>query len=538
MADDPQARLAAEMARLRNAYLEHLPDELSALAALAKKLEAAPDRGMLEELQQRLHKLAGSGGTFGLAELSSEARRLEHLGKAWLGEEQPVEAALRLFSLDVAALPATLSKLDDPGMPPMNNDAPGKDDARSARLWLVHEEEKHGQELGRLLEQFGFEVSLYKDIAEAEAAAASGKPDALIVDIPNECHAMPDSPVFQGRPVLFISEQGDFAQRLRAVHMGAKGFLLKPLDVSKLVEQLEQIFEQTQQASYRVLIVDDDVALSEHYRLALSAAGMDVDVLSQPDKVIERVSEFHPDLVLMDIEMPDYKGTELAAVIRQHEGWVGLPIIYLSAETDVDEQIKAMGVGADDFLTKPISDARLVAAVKVHAERARRLADLMSKDSLTGLLKHARIKEALAIELTRSARSGKTLCVAMIDIDHFKRVNDTYGHAAGDRVIRAMAHLLKQRLRKSDLVGRYGGEEFVAVLPACDIDTAESVMNDIRERFARLMFHHKGSEFGCTFSVGIACNGQFPQSDLLVAADEALYCAKREGRNRVCAANP
>ena len=536
MAEDPQARLAAEMARLRSAYLDHLPEELAALAVLAKKLEAAQDRPVLEELQQRLHKLAGSGGTFGLAELSSQARKLEHLGKAWLGKELPDSASLRRFSMDVAALPATLSKLDDSNLPPSSNGAPGAVAGRAARLWLVHGEGKPGQEWGRLLEQFGFEVSLYGNLAEAEAAAGGGKPDALIMDIPDECREMPDSPVFRDCPVLFVSEQGGFAMRLRAVHMGAKGFLLKPLDVSKLVDQLEQIFEQAQRASYRVLIVDDDIALSAHYRLALAAAGMEVEVLNQPDKVIERVAEFHPDLVLMDIEMPDYKGTEIAAVIRQHEGWVGLPIIYLSAETDVDEQIKAMGVGADDFLTKPISDARLVAAVKVHAERARRLADLMSKDSLTGLLKHARIKEALEIELTRSERNGKSLCVAMIDIDHFKQVNDTYGHAVGDRVIRAVAHLLKQRLRKSDVVGRYGGEEFVAVLPACDIETAESVMNDIRGRFERLRFHHGESEFGCTFSVGVACNRQSLQSDLLVAADEALYRAKREGRNRVRAA--
>ncbi len=248
------------------------------------------------------------------------------------------------------------------------------------------------------------------------------------------------------------------------------------------------------------------------------------------------MAEFHPDLVLMDIEMPNYIGSELAAVLRQYEGWVGLPIIYLSAETDVDEQIKAMGVGADDFLTKPISDARLVSAIKVRAARARQLSDLMSKDSLTGLLKHARIKEELEIELARARRSGKELCAVMIDLDHFKQMNDTYGHAVGDRVIRAVAHLLKQRLRKSDMIGRYGGEEFVAVLPECDIETAEKIMNDIRERFALLRFNHEGTEFGCTFSAGIACSTQFPPSGLLVAADEAMYRAKRSGRNRVCAA--
>ena len=310
----------------------------------------------------------------------------------------------------------------------------------------------------------------------------------------------------------------------------------KPLDVAKLVDRLERMHDTVLATPHRVLIVDDDVELAEHYRLVLTANGMEVAVENHPEQVMERVATFRPELLLLDMYMPGYTGPELATVIRYRDDWLSLPIVYLSAETDFDKQIKALGHGADDFLTKPISDAQLLASVRVRVARSRQLADLMSKDSLTGLLKHARIKEEIDIELTRAQRSGKPVCVAMVDIDHFKSVNDAYGHAVGDRVLRAIAHLLRQRLRKSDGIGRYGGEEFAAVLPECNEAMAKAILEDVRERFAALRFRHEEQEFACTLSAGIACaikGERVAGGELLVAADEALYAAKHGGRNQV-----
>jgi diguanylate cyclase (GGDEF)-like protein len=328
---------------------------------------------------------------------------------------------------------------------------------------------------------------------------------------------------------------------VRAAQLGALGYFLKPLDVPRLVSRMTQIFEQQRAPAQRVLIVDDDRDLAEHYRLALLADGMDADVLQQPTSIMEKLAAYRPELVLMDMHMPDFSGPDLAGVIRQHDSWSSLPIVYLSAETDLDRQIEAMNRGADDFLTKPISDAQLVAAVRIRIERARHLDEQISRDSLTGLLKHASIKESAAIEVIRARRNGKPVSLAMLDIDHFKSVNDSYGHAVGDVVISSVAMLLRQRLRRSDVVGRYGGEEFVAVLPECDAGDAYLLMEDIRRRFASLRFSHEGKDFGCTLSVGLACSAAYPDSGgaaLLVAADEALYVAKREGRNQVREASP
>ncbi|OYY94038.1 MAG: response regulator receiver protein [Hydrogenophilales bacterium 28-61-23] len=560
MTDDKAAAVAEQLARLRNDYLARLPAELAELNSLAAGLcggeEHKPeiDRASLDELHHRLHKLAGSGGTFGLADLSASARSLEQRAKGWLAnspDKLEVEAR-HAFAAGVAALGATLAELDLPASAtptastmPASAAAPGK----YVQVWLVEDDVLLGQELVRQLESFNYQVRLFTRIGDAEHAAQSERPDMLIMDVMfeqegvNATEKLALSPDLRklACPLLFITSVDDFKSRVRAAQLGAQGYFLKPLDVPRLVSRMEQVFEQRLAPPQRVLIVDDDLDLAAHYRLALLGAGMEVEVLHQPETLIEKVSAFRPELVLMDLHMPEISGPDLAGVIRQHDNWASLPIVYLSAETDLTRQIEAMERGADDFLTKPISNAQLISAVRVRVERARQLAAQISKDSLTGLLKHASIKEAADIEVIRARRIGKPVTLAMLDIDHFKLVNDNYGHAMGDVVISSVAMLLRQRLRQSDLIGRYGGEEFAAVLPECDAEHAHRLLDDIRQRFAALRFSHEGKDFACTLSAGLVCSSQYPDNtgaELLAAADEALYAAKRGGRNQVRVAAP
>jgi len=264
-------------------------------------------------------------------------------------------------------------------------------------------------------------------------------------------------------------------------------------------------------------------------------------MLQSPQDIMQEIAAFRPELVLMDLHMPDFSGSDLAGVIRQHDQYANLPIVYLSAETDIQQQVEAMVRGADDFLTKPISDLQLVATARARITRSRQLEEKINKDSLTGLLKHASIKEAVGLEVQHSRRTAKPVTLAMLDIDHFKTVNDNYGHTMGDVVIAAVATLLRQRLRQSDILGRYGGEEFVVVLPECELENAGLLLDEIRQRFSSLHYSHEGQDFSCTISIGLACSTQYPESsgaELLVAADEALYKARHGGRNQVQQADP
>jgi diguanylate cyclase (GGDEF)-like protein len=163
----------------------------------------------------------------------------------------------------------------------------------------------------------------------------------------------------------------------------------------------------------------------------------------------------------------------------------------------------------------------------------------MTRDGLTGLMKHASIKEALQTEWDYVRRHPRPFSVVMLDIDHFKSVNDTHGHAVGDLVIAAVGTLLRQHFRDTDKLGRYGGEEFALVLPDCAAQTAERLVNGLREAFAAVQFMGGGQFFSCTLSAGAVDNQQFPSDSpeaLINRADQALYTAKRGGRNRVCLA--
>ncbi|WP_345793666.1 diguanylate cyclase [Thauera sp. JM12B12] len=565
-----QQALAEQLAKLRAAYLVRLPVELAALQALAGALQGGEgDRASLEALHQRLHKLAGSGGTFGLAALSAAARALEQRVMAWLaGALDAVDAAAcRAFATELGAL----VQLAVPGAHAEGEKETGERTAPAAvgpvahplrapgtaiSVWVMEDDAALGQQLVRQLESFNYRVRLFTRIDEAERAAQSERADMLIMDVMfeaegrNATEALADSPALRalGCPLLFITSTDDFDSRVRAARLGAVGYFLKPIDIPRLVNRMGQLLEQLSAPPQRVLVVDDDADLADHLCLVLRAAGMVAEVLRQPETIMEALAGFQPDLVLMDMHMPRYTGPELAGVIRQHDKWTGLPIVYLSAETDLARQIAAMRRGGDDFIIKPVSDAQLVAAVRVRVERARQLADQINKDSLTGLLKHASIKEVACKEIRRARRTGKPVTLAMFDIDHFKSVNDTYGHATGDLVIAALATLLRQRLRQSDHLGRYGGEEFLVVLPECSGADAQRLLDDIRRRFASLRFSHEGQNFSCSISAGHASSrpagpgdddeagAAASDAELLSAADAALYDAKRGGRNRVCAA--
>jgi len=263
-------------------------------------------------------------------------------------------------------------------------------------------------------------------------------------------------------------------------------------------------------------------------------AGLEVCRVNDPSRLLTSLSEFRLNLVLMDMQMGRYSGATLARMIRFDPEWLGLPIVYLSLEENRELQLDALSHGGDDFLTKPISDSYLQRAVLVRCYRARQLEKLASLDSLTGLLKHALAKTEIEHEYARCRRAGETTVVAMLDLDHFKRVNDLYGHRAGDMVIKGVANLLRHRLRKSDIIGRYGGEEFVVALVNCTLADARHAMESVCERLSKIVFNAGGQEFTVTLSVGLAPLNDYPTAEAAIeAADRALYERKQSGRNGV-----
>ncbi len=337
-------------------------------------------------------------------------------------------------------------------------------------------------------------------------------------------------------PTIFISFDESVESRLFAVKAGGLAYMIRPIEFTSLIEKVDSLtIQHTEGTPYRVLIIEDSKTQAKFIEQQLKNAAMITEVVTNPLEINKKLQEFQPELILMDLYMPKCTGFELTKMIRQQDSYTSIPIVYLSAEEDRDTQLYAITIGGDDFLTKPIEPDYLVAAIKARAERARTLRAEMIQDSLTGLLNHTRILEQLDLEIARAKRNDYALTFSMVDIDFFKSINDNHGHPVGDRVIKGLARLLKQRLRKTDSVGRYGGEEFAIILTQSDSDTVQPLLDDIRKGFAKLL--HQGDnalvEFTATVSIGAAeYNAKNKTAgELIQAADRALYKAKSEGRN-------
>ena len=265
------------------------------------------------------------------------------------------------------------------------------------------------------------------------------------------------------------------------------------------------------------------------------------------DVAISQVHDTAPDLILLDIMMPDMDGYEVARRIRQQEDLPYIPIIVVTARDSTEDKVTGLDAGADDYLTKPINfpelEARVRSMLRIKRlqdqleEKNRELEQLSISDGLTGLFNHRHMHELLQEEFERSGRTGEPLSVVMFDLDRFKQVNDTHGHQAGDRVLQELADILRETAREIDKLGRYGGEEFMVILPGSDAEAGRTFAERVRENVEKQQFDiHADHALHMTISAGVAT---YPADDadgprrLVHFADQALYSAKNNGRNRV-----
>lgn len=328
----------------------------------------------------------------------------------------------------------------------------------------------------------------------------------------------------------------DFSSIKAALRAGTDHCFGMATHPSEILGKLIDLCSHEEEPPFRVLVVEDSATASMSIQRTLKQSGVESLAVTDPAEILNSLRDYQPDLVLMDMFMPKCTGVEATRVIRQHPEFLSTPIIYLSGEGDMGLQVDALRLGGEYFLTKPFNPVFLNAVVKSKIERYRALRRSMQHDGLTGLLNHRAIKDRLASAIHLAARTNGLLSVAMIDIDHFKHINDKYGHPIGDQVIRGLAWLLKQRLRKSDLVGRYGGEEFLVVLPDSDSAQAHDILNRIRLDFATIKHALSDQWFEASFSTGVSSYPAItcPES-LIKDADAALYEAKQKGRNTVVA---
>lgn len=535
-----------KLLKLRKNYIQKLPGRYNSLKKLAVKAVEDQDSGTaLTELRMSVHKMAGSAATFGLETLTDTSRLFENYidevisGKKTLSKEKPGDLIKHLQKIrEICADPEKYSE----GIEREFSIDDFADKQEKKIVFVLGDNDSVSKDLSEQLGYFGYKVEILNNFSSLKNHIQEARNELLIMNTniidgkPMTAAAIKKIKDQSNRQlgIIYFSDNDNFNIRLECVKAGGDDFFTIPLDVSRLIDRVDNLTNDESMNPYHILIVDDDPEQVSYYALLLQQAGMITSVASDPKKVLDILSESKPDLILMDMYMPTCDGTELAAIIRQQEAFVSIPIVFLSFESNREIQLEAIKLGADDFLTKPIKPSHLISSVVSKAERNRQLRYFMERDSLTGLLNHTNIKEALYNEVLRAARAEVKLCFGMIDIDHFKNVNDTHGHMAGDRVLKSLSRLLQDRLRRTDIIGRYGGEEFAVILLNTDIENAEMIMNNIRQSFSQIRQISAEGDFYVTFSGGLSC---FPEikvaQDLNAAADQALYAAKESGRNKI-----
>lgn len=297
-----------------------------------------------------------------------------------------------------------------------------------------------------------------------------------------------------------------------------------------------------------ILIIDDSPTHRVEIKRALSGAAIFDRVLEAGDGVqgLKLLLKEQVDVVLCDLELPGFDGEKLLRVKHQAPGGSNTPFLFITASLDLERRARLLEDGACDALTKPFHPADLVARLRLHLKikklqdelrvKNETLARLSTTDAVTGLKTRRYVNEVLSIEYLRAQRYHTGLAVLMADLDHFKRINDEFGHPAGDTVLRGVAGRLLDRLRATDVGGRFGGEEFLVVLSCNDAHGASIFANRWREQVEGERFEFSdGRHASVTLSVGVAAYDHSMESpeDLIAAADAALYRAKNEGRNRV-----
>ena len=553
MTDTAPLTMEQKLALLRVGYAEKLETRIDELAGYLTVMSKADDDdaarlAALEQVRHTTHQLAGSGATFGFPTVTDIAREMERAckdvidGTSGYGTgfaDRQYELCGRLRE---AAL-APSSSVEEESQEIARAAAAGFSADMTQKAVLVLDcDSDEGARIKQEMERFGFDVCVIDHPNKLEAELAKHPIDVLLSgltfggdkDIAFKVLGALRAKGAINAPLVIYTALDGIEPRLGAARVGAKAYMLKPLDMADLVSELDDVTQRTEQEPFRVLILDDDESLARHTELVLQGAGMQTLVLTEPMRVLDTLDDFSPELILLDLYMPKVDGSEIASVIRQRQEYAGIPIVFLSGEADKDKQLSAMELGGDDFLTKPIRPSHLISSVRIRSSRFRELRSYMVRDSMTGLYNHTTTMQLMETEISRAHRGGNKMALASLDIDHFKNVNDTYGHAVGDRVIKSLARLLRQRLRGVDIIGRMGGEEFSAILPETNIEEAVAVFEHIRSAFGDIVFHTDGTDFSVTISTGIA---EFPDHDTAImlsdAADKALYAAKHGGRNKV-----
>ncbi len=534
-----------------------------------------------EQAISEAHKLAGSLGTFGFPTGTNLSRRIENilltnpvLSSTQIQEFIDLLADLQLLLNsrpqnpkkntpnniphnnqnleDTQALPQTLpidqtskTNIWQPDL--RQHKSANKYPSTYPYLLIVEDDQQLADDLAAEANSWGMQVEVLHDLGEARSSIETNPPDLVLLDLvfPEVTESGLDllrelSAKTPPIPAIILTFRDNFPQRLEVARLGGCGFLSKPVAPSQVMQVVSQVLQQNHLEQFKVMVVDDDPQVLSILTKCLQSTNLQILTLEDSRNFWESLEAFTPDLLVLDINMPHVSGLELCQVIRNDTQWNSLPVLFVSAQGDQATILQVFGVGADDFISKPFSEEAVLTRILNRLRRLNVIRSLSEVDLLTGIANRRKFTADWERLLRLAARNNKYLCLAILDLDNFKQVNDRYGHEMGDQVLHDLGKLLQRSFRQDDLVARWGGEEFVISWYGVNKKEAAQRLEQVLHNFRNIEFTTiDGRNFGVTFSAGVV---QYPEDGnnfplLYHQADHLLYRAKQEGRNRIAVDN-
>ncbi|MCH1930151.1 diguanylate cyclase [Shewanella sp. A25] len=522
---------------LKCQYLHSLPDKNKKITNLWVSLRKNWHEQNLSVLHREVHNLKTPCETFGLAETKHLVEQLD-VDLTHLLHQPPPELPIikqldNLFHKLLKSLNTQSCRAQEEAYLRQSFKA-----KHQYRIAMIEDDASVGTVISKQLREFGFNVQLFLNFTSFKQEQDKSHFDLILLDLIlpdySETQLFAAATEFEkgDTRVFVLSSRSDFEMRLLAIRAKVSEYFVKPAETTLLVRKIHQWLKMSEKQPLKILLVDDQQSMVDFFTRLMQSQGLMVKGMTDPQQVLPTLELFEPDLFIFDLNMPDVNGLELAKMIRQLDKYSSSPILILSADDTMQNKVNIIQAGSDDLISKQTEPGLLVTQIISRAQRGHDIRSSASRDSLTGLLNHTQILVAARRCFYLARRMNSNVCIAMFDLDHFKKVNDTYGHAGGDKVLLAFSHLLQQSLKGSDFVGRYGGEEFMLVLPDISEEQAINRLNAIRESFSHVVFVEDGIEFKVTFSGGLAFASYCQEfQDCLLLSDKNLYEAKRAGRN-------
>ncbi|MCS6814356.1 MAG: response regulator [Cyanobacteria bacterium] len=538
----PDSLSSATQARAATIALweQFKPSVLERLAVLEQAVGALKSGTLSDSLHQRAqqaaHKLAGSLGMFGFPDGSQLGREIEdwlfksatqtdntQLSRLVTALQQVLQRSPTLSTVPVAHLPSPLTV--------------------NPILLVVDDDLALANQLQTMATSYGIQVEAAVDPNSARETLKQLTPSIILLDLKFP-HGVDDGLVLLEElgktlphvPILVFTVRDTLYDRLAVVRQGSYRFISKSTPLNQVLETVRDVLNQSRSSEMHVLALDDDPLVLVALQQCLSQWGIRVTTLADPGQLWSTLEADSPDLLILDIEMPKINGIELCQVIRNDQAWNSLPILFLTTHQDPETILQIYSAGADDYVPKPFTEPELITRILNRLERNRLLRNLAETDPLTGVANRRRSTQELNRYLALRQRHHQPFCLAVIDLDHFKCINDQYGHDVGDLVIKRIANILQQAFRREDIVARWGGEEFLVGMYGITKQQAADRLQEVsrivqQENFLNTSAMH----LHLTFSAGVAeapHDGEDFRS-LYQAADIAMYQAKAMGRNRI-----